>query len=122
MALKKFNDSTISKVIDILTGEVELDSNGNEMFVEFYSADSKRYRKSFAARLKENEGKKATKKTNDEVITDIIADCLISWNIEMPEGHVPLSFENAVYVLEERRDIREMIAENQNDRKIFLQK
>lgn len=122
MALAKFNDSTVAEIIDIITDEIEVDSKGEKMFVEFYSADSKKYQKTLAMLVKENETKRSTKKNNYDLMTDIIAASIISWNIEMEEGHVPLTGENAVYVLEARKDIREMIIEKQNDRKIFLQK
>lgn len=122
MALAKLKDTTIVKIIDPSTEEVALDSNGNEMFVEIYSADSKKYRKNLATIVKDNEAKKATKKNNDDLMTDILASSVVSWNVETDEGAVPLTVENAVYVIDTYRYIRDSLLETVNDRKIFLQK
>ena len=122
MALVKLNDSTVVKIIDPSTEEVALDSKKKEMFVEVVSADSKKYRKTLANIVKDNESKKATKKNNDDLMTDILAHSIISWNIETDEGSIPFTIENAVYVLETYRYIRDALLETVNDRKIFLQK
>jgi len=122
MALVKLNDSTVVKIIDPSTEEVALDSKKKEMFVEIVSADSKKYRKTLANIVKDNEAKKATKKNNDDLMTDILANSIISWNIETDEGSLPFTIENAVYVLETYRYIRDALLETVNDRKIFLQK
>lgn len=122
MALVKLNDSTVVKILDPSTEEVALDSKKKEMFVEIVSADSKKYRKTLANIVKDNEAKKATKKNNDDLMTDILAHSIISWNIETDEGSIPFTIENAVYVLETYRYIRDALLETVNDRKIFLQK
>lgn len=122
MALAKLKDTTVVKIIDPSTEEVAIDSNGNEMFVEIYSADSKKYRKNLASIVKDNEAKKATKKNNDDLMTEILANSILSWNIEAEEGSVPLTVENAVYILDSLRYIRDALLETVNDRKIFLQK
>ena len=122
MALAKLKDTTIVKIIDPSTEEVAIDSNGNEMFVEIHSADSKKYRKNLATIVKDNEAKKATKKNNDDLMTDILASSVVSWNVETDEGAVPLTVENAVYVIDTYRYIRDALLETVNDRKIFLQK
>ena len=122
MALAKLKDTTVIKIIDPSTEEVAIDSNGNEMFVEIHSADSKKYRKNLATIVKDNEAKKATKKNNDELMTDILASSIVSWNIETDEGTAPLTIETAVYILDTYRYIRDALLETVNDRKIFLQK
>ena len=120
MALKKLKETTVIKINDPETEEVAIDSNGNEMFVEVYSADSKKFRKITADLARENENKKARKKNNDKLITEQLANLIASWNIETDEGSVPLTIENAVYVLDEYRYVRDAILETITDRKNFL--
>lgn len=120
MALKKLKETTIIKIIDPETEETALDSKGKEMFVEAYSADSKKFRKVTADIARENEGKKSTKKNNDKLITEQLAHLIASWNIEDEKGNVQLSIENAIYILDEYRYVRDAILETITDRKNFL--
>lgn len=120
MALTKLKELTTIKIIDPATEEVALDSKKKEMFVEIYSADSKKFRKISADIARENEKKKATKKNPDVLITEQLANLIASWNIETDEGAVPLTVENAIYVLDEYRYIRDAILETITDRKNFL--
>ena len=120
MALTKLKELTTIKIIDPATEETAIDSKGNEMFIDVYSADSKKFRKITADIARENEGKKATRKNNDKLITEQLAHLIAAWNVETDEGPVPLTIENAIYVLDEYRYVRDAILETITDRKNFL--
>lgn len=121
MALTKLKELTTIKIIDPATEEVAVDSKKKEMFVEIYSADSKKFRKISADIARENEKKKASKKNPDVLITEQLANMIASWNIEVEEGvSLPLTIENAIMVLDELRYIRDQILESVTDRKLFL--
>lgn len=120
MALTKLKELTTIKIIDPATEEIDLDSNGKELFVEIYSADSKKFRKVSADIARENEKKKATKKNPDVLITEQLANLIASWNIELETGSIDLTVENAIFVLDEYRYIRDQILETITDRKNFL--
>lgn len=120
MALTKLKELTTIKIIDPATEEVAIDSKKKEMFVEIYSADSKKFRKISADIARENEKKKASKKNPDVLITEQLANLIASWNIELETGHIDLTVENAIFVLDEYRYIRDQILETITDRKNFL--
>ena len=120
MALTKLKELTTIKIIDPATEEVAIDSKKKEMFVEIYSADSKKFRKISADIARENEKKKASKKNPDILITEQLANLIASWNIELETGHIELTVENAIFVLDEYRYIRDQILETITDRKNFL--
>lgn len=120
MALTKLKELTTIKIIDPATEEVAIDSKKKEMFVEIYSADSKKFRKISADIARENEKKKASKKNPDVLITEQLANLIASWNIELEDGHKELTIENAIFVLDEYRYIRDQILETITDRKNFL--
>ena len=120
MALAKLKDTTVVKIIDPSTEEVAVDSKKKEMFVEIYSADSKKFRKISADIARENEKKKASKKNPDVLITEQLANLIASWNVELETGHIDLTVENAIFVLDEYRYIRDQILETITDRKNFL--
>lgn len=120
MALTKLKELTTIKIIDPATEEVAIDSKKKEMFVEIYSADSKKFRKISADIARENEKKKASKKNPDILITEQLANLIASWNIELETGHIELTVENAMFVLDEYRYIRDQILETITDRKNFL--
>ena len=120
MALTKLKELTTIKIIDPATEEVAIDSKKKEMFVEIYSADSKKFRKISADIARENEKKKASKKNPDVLITEQLANLIASWNIELETGSIDLTVENAIFVLDEYRYIRDQILETITDRKNFL--
>ena len=120
MALTKLKELTTIKIIDPATEEIAIDSKKKEMFVEIYSADSKKFRKISADIARENEKKKASKKNPDILITEQLANLIASWNIELETGHIELTVENAIFVLDEYRYIRDQILETITDRKNFL--
>ena len=120
MALTKLKELTTIKIIDPATEEVAIDSKKKEMFVEIYSADSKKFRKTSADIARENEKKKASKKNPDVLITEQLANLIASWNVELETGHIDLTVENAIFVLDEYRYIRDQILETITDRKNFL--
>lgn len=120
MALTKLKELTTIKIIDPATEEVAIDSKKKEMFVEIYSADSKKFRKISADIARENEKKKASKKNPDVLITEQLANLIASWNVELETGHIELTVENAIFVLDEYRYIRDQILETITDRKNFL--
>ena len=120
MALTKLKELTTIKIIDPATEEVAIDSKKKEMFVEIYSADSKKFRKISADIARENEKKKASKKNPDVLITEQLANLIASWNVELETGHIDLTVENAIFVLDEYRYIRDQILETITDRKNFL--
>jgi len=118
----KLNETTRIDMIDIGTDEVIKTKAGENMFMEVYSADSKKYRKVLASLVSENEKRRTNKKSNDEIITEVLAGCVATWNVETEDGPVPLTLQNAVDFFEANRTIREQGVESQHDRKIFLQK
>ena len=116
----KLADTTTVDLIDIGTDEVLTDSSDNKMFIEVYGTDSKKYRTVLANIVKANEGKRAGKKTNDAILTEVLANCVASWNIEIDGEHLALTVDNATELFENSRVIREQVLEVQNDRKFFL--
>ena len=116
----KLADTAIVDLIDVGTGEVLVDSDGNKMFIEVYGSDSKKYRTVLANVVSANENKRSGKKTNDAILTEVLANCIASWNIEIDGTELPLTVGNAIDLFEESRPIREQIIDVQNERKFFL--
>lgn len=116
----KLADTAIVELIDVGTGEVLVDSDGNKMFIEVYGSDSKKYRTVLANVVSANENKRSGKKTNDAILTEVLANCIASWNIEIDGAKLPLTVGNAMDLFEESRPIREQIIDVQNERKFFL--
>ena len=116
----KMADTAIVELIDVGTGEVLVDSKGKKMFIEVYGSDSRKYRTVLANVVSANENKRAGKKTNDAILTEVLANCIASWNIEIDGAELPLTVGNAIDLFEESRPIREQIIDVQNERKFFL--
>lgn len=116
----KLADTATVELVDIGTDEVLFDSKGCKMFIEVYGSDSKKYRNVLANIVKANENKRAGKKTNDAILTEVLANCVASWNIEIDGNTLPLTVDNAIELFEDSRVIREQVIDVQNERKFFL--
>jgi len=118
----KLNETTRVYLLDIGTDDFIKTASGEKMYMEICSADSKKYRKVLASLVSENEKRRTNKKSNDEIITEVLAGCVASWNVETEDGPLPLTIQNAIDFFEANRTLRELGVESQHDRKIFLQK
>ena len=117
-------DTTKVKITNPVTGEVLVCDDGTEMFIEVYGADSKRYRKIQADISRERSNKRNQKLSPeqiDELVTDQLASCVASWNIEYDGDKPVYSKDMAIEIFTEVRWIREQVAEGINDRAGFLQ-
>lgn len=119
-ALTPLKETTKVFVIDLITDEPHKTEKGDDMFVEVYSADSKRYKKIMADIQREYINKKNKNVDYNALAIEKIASLIANWNIEIGGTKLELNKTNAIGFLTANPKAFEDIDAAIVDRKNFL--